>query len=87
MVSDASGTGDLTAANFLVAERYIDAIWALATAPNQKVVIAPTELGALAGTLGGITELTRSVFDGGSSATGSRPARSVPDGDARGARP
>ena len=87
MVSDAIGTGDLAAANFLVAERYIDAIRALATAPNQKVVVVPTELGALAGTFGGIAELTRSVFDGGSGATGPRPARSVPDGDARGARP
>src|ERR671929_492242 len=65
MVSEAISGGDLAAANFLVAEKYIDAIRALATAPNQKVVIVPTALGGLAGTLGGIAELTKSVFGDG----------------------
>jgi len=72
MVSEAIGRGDLAAANFLVAEKYIDAIRALATAPNQKVLIVPTELGGIAGTLGGIAEITKAVFgDGGAQA----PAR------------
>jgi regulator of protease activity HflC (stomatin/prohibitin superfamily) len=62
MVSEAIARGDLAGANFLVAEKYIEAIKALATAPNQKVLIVPTELGALAGTLGGIAEITRAVF-------------------------
>ena len=65
MVSDAISQGDLAAANFLVAEKYIDAIKAVATAPNQKVVIVPIEAASLAGTLGGIAELTKSVFGGG----------------------
>ena len=39
----------------------------------------PTELGALAGTLGGIVEITRSVFGETSGAgQGLRPARSLP---------
>ena len=59
MVSEAIARGDLAGANFLVAEKYIEAIRALATAPNQKVLIVPTELGGLAGTLGGIAEITR----------------------------
>ena len=71
MVSEAIGRGDLAAANFLVAEKYIDAIRALATAPNQKVLIVPTELGGLAGTLGGIAEITKAVFGDGAQA----PAR------------
>ena len=54
--------GDLAAANFLVAEKYVEAIRALATAPNQRVVVVPIEASALAGTLGGIAEITRSVF-------------------------
>jgi regulator of protease activity HflC (stomatin/prohibitin superfamily) len=66
MVSDAITRGDLAAANFIVAEKYIDAIRALASAPNQKVVIVPIEAAGLAGTLGGIAELTRSVFGDGS---------------------
>ncbi|WP_201274065.1 SPFH domain-containing protein [Microvirga brassicacearum] len=76
MVSDAITRGDLSAANFIVAEKYIEALRAMATAPNQKVVIVPIEAAGLAGTLGGIAELTRAVFgEGGAS---SRPARTVP---------
>jgi regulator of protease activity HflC (stomatin/prohibitin superfamily) len=80
MVSEAISQGDLAAANFLVAEKYIDAMKAIATAPNQKVVIVPIEAAALAGTLGGIAEITRSVFgDGGGAAQGKpRVARSLP---------
>ncbi|MXQ12790.1 SPFH domain-containing protein [Microvirga makkahensis] len=78
MVSDAITRGDLAAANFIVAEKYIDAIRSLATAPNQKVVIVPIEAAGLAGTLGGIAELTKSVFGGDGGATASKPARSVP---------
>ena len=77
MISDAIARGDLAAANFLVAERYVDAIRAIATAPNQKVVIVPIEAAGLAGTLGGIAEITRSVFGDGSGAAARAP-RSVP---------
>jgi regulator of protease activity HflC (stomatin/prohibitin superfamily) len=65
MVSRAIAEGDLAAANFLVAEKYVDAVRALATAPNQRVVVVPIEAAALAGTLGGIGELTRTVFGDG----------------------
>jgi len=77
VVSDAISSGDLAAANFLVAEKYVDAIRALATAPNQRVVIVPIEAAGLAGTLGGIAELTRSVFGDGSGPP-LRAPRSVP---------
>jgi regulator of protease activity HflC (stomatin/prohibitin superfamily) len=76
MVSEAISRGDLAAANFLVAEKYIDAIRALATAPNQKVVIVPIEAAGLAGALGGIAELTKSVF--GEGGAGLQTPRSVP---------
>ena len=81
LVSDAISRGDLAAANFLVAEKYVDAVKAIATAPNQKVVVVPIEAAALAGTLGGIAEITRSVFgDPGSAGTGAKPrtGRSLP---------
>jgi regulator of protease activity HflC (stomatin/prohibitin superfamily) len=77
MVSEAITRGDLSAANFLVAEKYIEAIRSIATAPNQKVVIVPIEAAGLAGTLGGIAELTRSVFGDGSAAPARNP-RTVP---------
>jgi regulator of protease activity HflC (stomatin/prohibitin superfamily) len=77
MVSDAIARGDLAGANFLVAEKYIDALRAIATAPNQKVVIVPIEAAALAGSLGGIAELTKAVFGEGGASSG-RPSRSLP---------
>lgn len=62
MVSEAIGKGDIQAANFLIAERYTDALKAIAMAPNSKVVIVPIESAALAGTVGGIAQLTKAVF-------------------------
>ena len=79
MVSEAIAKGDLAAANFLVAEKYVDAVRALATAPNQRVVVVPIEAAALAGTLGGIAEISRSVF-GEAGAT--RRAGAPPDAGA-----
>jgi membrane protein implicated in regulation of membrane protease activity len=62
MVSEAISKGDIQAANFLIAERYTDALKAIASAHNSKVVIVPIEAAALAGTVGGIAQLTRAVF-------------------------
>lgn len=77
MVSRAIAEGDIAAANFLVAEKYVDAVRAIATAPNQRVVVVPIEAAALAGTLGGIGELTRTVF--GDAAAAPRRAGSPPN--------
>lgn len=76
MVSEAISRGDIQAANFLIAERYTDALKAMASAPNSKVVIVPIEAAALAGTVGGIAQLTRAVF--GDDAVEARRAGSVP---------
>ena len=68
---------------FLRKEADSDALRAIASAPNQKVVIVPIEAAALAGTLGGIAELTRSVF--GEGGGGSLPPTS--DRSGRGGLP
>lgn len=75
-VSEAISRGDIQAANFLIAERYTDAIKSIASAPNSKVVIVPIEVAALAGTVGGIAQLTRAVF--GDDAVEARRGGSVP---------
>jgi regulator of protease activity HflC (stomatin/prohibitin superfamily) len=62
MISQAIAKGDLAAANFLVAEKYIGALESFSHSSNQKVFFLPMELGAIAGTLGGIAEITKSVF-------------------------
>ncbi len=74
MISEAISKGDIQAANFLVAEKYIDAFKQLASAPNQKVLIVPMESASLAGTIGGIAEMTRAVFGDTQQA---QPKRSV----------
>jgi regulator of protease activity HflC (stomatin/prohibitin superfamily) len=85
MVSEAIGRGDLAAANFLVAEKYIDALRVLAGAPNQKVIVVPIEAAGLAGSLAGIAEITRAVFGDGQAAP-PRTGRGLPP-QVGGARP
>src|SRR5579884_894331 len=60
LVSQAVANGDLAALNYFVAEKYVNALTALATAPNQKVFLLPLDLASLAGTLGGIAEIASS---------------------------
>jgi len=62
MVSEATVQGDVAALNYLIADKYVRAIQALAQAPNQKVFIVPMELSSLAGTLGGISQIAAGAF-------------------------
>jgi len=64
-VSQAIATGDIQAVNYFVAQRYIEALEKLASAPNQKVLMMPVEASAVLGSLGGITELAKAAFGGG----------------------
>lgn len=57
MVSESIAAGDIQAINYFIAQKYVDAFESLATAPNQKFVLLPTELTNLAGTVGGIGAL------------------------------
>ena len=91
VVSEATAQGDPAAINYLVADKYVRALQALAQAPNQRVFIVPMELASLAGTLGGVSQIAASAFGetaASEAALGARrPARSVPDSPARGAAP
>ena len=62
MVSKAIAEGDIQAINYFVAQRYVDAIKEMATAPNQKVLFLPLEATNLIGALGGIGELAKATF-------------------------
>jgi regulator of protease activity HflC (stomatin/prohibitin superfamily) len=79
-VSDAITHGNLAAANYLIAEKYTRALQALATAPNQKVIIIPIEAAALGGTVAGIGEIAKAVFapDAPSGGAAPRPGPTVP---------
>jgi regulator of protease activity HflC (stomatin/prohibitin superfamily) len=64
MVSRAIASGDVTAINYFVAQKYTAALEALASAPNQKVLMLPVEATALIGSLTGIAEIARDTFGG-----------------------
>jgi regulator of protease activity HflC (stomatin/prohibitin superfamily) len=75
VVSDAIETGSVSAINYFVAQKYVDAFAQLASSPHQKTVIVPAEMSALVGTLGGIQELVTGAHprDGGQPPAPPRP--------------
>ena len=81
MVSEAVARGDMAALNYFIAQKYVEALKAMAASPNQKTMIIPYEATALLGSLGGIAELARDTFGGGNAATpaarATAPARPV----------
>ncbi len=80
MISEATSAGDVVAVNFLIAEKYIAALHALAQSPNQKLVIVPMEMSSLAGVLGGLSQIAASALGGDAivPAAGARIARARP---------
>jgi hypothetical protein len=47
---------------YFVAQKYVEAIGGIASAPNQRVVLFPVEASNFIGSLGGIAEIAKSVF-------------------------
>ena len=68
MVSEAIGKGSVQAINYFVAQKYVEAIAKLASAPNQKVLLMPLDTSGLVGTLAGVAELAQEAL----SKTGTR---------------
>lgn len=64
MVSDAIASGSVQAINYFVANNYVKALEALATAPNQKVILMPLEASAVIGSLAGLAQITSEAFSG-----------------------
>lgn len=62
LVSKAIAEGNVQAINYFVAQKYVEALKAVASAPSQKVVLLPVEASGILGSLAGITELARSAF-------------------------
>ncbi|HRX72082.1 MAG: SPFH/Band 7/PHB domain protein [Candidatus Competibacteraceae bacterium] len=65
MLSEAIGKGDVQAINYFVAQKYVEAVAKLATAPNQKVLLMPLDTSGLVGALAGIAELTQEAMSKG----------------------
>lgn len=62
MVSEAIGKGSIQAINYFVAQRYVEALQAVATSPNQKLVLMPLEASSVIGAIAGISELAKDAF-------------------------
>ena len=62
VVSRAIAAGSVQAINYFVAQRYVDALQAVASAPNQKVLFMPLEAANLIGAIGGVAEIAREAF-------------------------
>ena len=69
MLSEAIGKGSVQAVNYFVAQKYVEAVAKLASAPNQKVLLLPLDTSGLVGTLAGVAELAQEAL----SKTGARP--------------
>lgn len=59
MVSQAIAKGDVNAINYFVAQKYTEALQAIASAPNQKVILMPLEASGIIGSVAGIAELVQ----------------------------
>jgi regulator of protease activity HflC (stomatin/prohibitin superfamily) len=62
VVSEAIAKGNVQAINYFLGVRYVEALQALATAPNQKVILMPLEAANVIGAIGGIAELAKSAM-------------------------
>jgi len=62
MVSEAVAGGSPAALNYFVAQKYVDALQAIAAAPQSRLVIVPIEAAGAAGTIAGLGELIREAF-------------------------
>ena len=82
MVSRAIAEGDVQAVNYFVAQKYVEAMEAIGSARNSKVVLMPMEASSLIGSLGGIGAIARDVFGEGGErprANGSVPSVPAPE--------
>jgi regulator of protease activity HflC (stomatin/prohibitin superfamily) len=80
MVSEAISKGDVQAINYFVAQKYVEALKDVASAPNGKLVLMPLEASGVIGAIGGIADLAREAFgkSGNAATAPSRPGR-VPE--------
>ncbi|MCZ8180466.1 MAG: SPFH/Band 7/PHB domain protein [Rhizobium sp.] len=74
LVSEAIAAGDVNAINYFVAQKYTEAMAAIGTSSNSKIVLMPMEATSLIGSLGGIGAIAREVFAEDKRPTPPRPA-------------
>lgn len=63
MVSKAIQSGDPQAINYFVAQKYVDALAALAASDNNKVMMIPLEASSVIGSIAGIAEIAKGAIN------------------------
>lgn len=63
LVSDAISAGDVQAINYFVAQKYVEALGQFANSPNQKLMILPTEVTGVMGSIAGIADLAKAGME------------------------
>ncbi len=62
MVSAAIAEGNINALNYFVANKYVEALKAMADSPNQKMLLMPIEASGIIGSMAGIAELAKNAL-------------------------
>jgi regulator of protease activity HflC (stomatin/prohibitin superfamily) len=62
LVSTAIAEGNINAINYFVANKYVEALKAMADSPNQKMLLLPIEATGVLGSLAGIAELAKNAL-------------------------
>lgn len=62
-VSEAIAAGNPQAINYFIAQKYIEALGALASSENGKVIMMPLDASSVIGSIGGINELIKSAVN------------------------
>ena len=62
-VSQAIAAGNPQAINYFIAQKYVDALGALAASENGKVIMMPLDASSVIGSIGGINELIKAAAD------------------------
>lgn len=82
LVSDAIQNGGVQAINYFVAQRYVESLTQLASAPSQKVLFLPLEAAGVIGAIGGVAEIAREAFADGKAARKAASPWTPPPGGA-----
>jgi regulator of protease activity HflC (stomatin/prohibitin superfamily) len=62
MVSQAIAKGDINAINYFVAQKYVEALQHIGSAPNQKLVLMPLEASGVIGSIAGLAEIAKEAL-------------------------
>ncbi len=62
VVSQAIAAGNVHAINYFIAQKYIEALSQIASAPNEKLVLMPLEASGIIGAVAGIAELAKEAM-------------------------